>query len=96
MSYVVTKKIGDAVYECRLSPPSETGLGTALSGKRGVLVPCGSNDEPEIYPGEKSANRAAMRTQRISNRLRNSLVSELPRLQVLLQKGEFGVKKYNV
>jgi hypothetical protein len=77
LCFVATKKINGKVHDCRLMTRAETGLGSYISPKKGLLVACATG-EAAVFAGEKSMDRAISKTQRAMNILRGSLVDTLP------------------
>ena len=89
--FVVTKDGKD----CRLALRSETGLGSALSPKKGLLVPCADGDIPAVFSGAKSADRAISRLQRTVGMLKGTLVEGMPRLKEIMTPGKFDVRTFS-
>lgn len=95
--YYVTK---DGV-DCGIA--SSVALGFAVELQSGALVAgkaCLKSgfliklpDRPHAFPGEKSALAAIRRTEKRANMFRGTMADTLPRLQPLVERGTFAVRK---
>lgn len=93
--FVVTKTTPDGthVLECRLAKPSETGLGTNVTYKTGLLVPLpAGTPTDQTFATEAHADRYINKTKEAIALLRGSMVEEHPRLRLLLTPGAFGLR----
>lgn len=62
-----------------------------LIGRRGILVK--RPDKPTVFGGEKSAWIYAKIAGRVGDALRGTMVDEMPKLQPVVEVGEFAVRK---
>lgn len=98
--FVVTK----GGVDCGFATPIEVGLGYQLAsgfrfeskliGRRGILVK--RPDKPTIFGGEKSAWIYAKIAGRVGDALRGTMVDEMPKLQPVVEVGEFAVRQLSL
>lgn len=67
-------------------------FGSELVPKRGVLWK--DPQRPTLFPGEKSAHRAAGRAAKLAGNLKNTLMADWSKVQPFINRGRFTVEVY--
>lgn len=79
---------------CRLAPYDKTVIGWRLIPKRGTLVKCAAEEQPEVFPGPASAQHAVDRAIKLRGFYRTDIVEVASKHLHLVERGIFEVVEH--